>query len=47
MSRDVARLMEAGGRKEVVIMVPFVFLILPVTVVYAVFPSLATLRLGF
>lgn len=28
-------------------MVPVVFLILPVTVVFAVFPSLATLRVGF
>ncbi|QAY62066.1 type II secretion system F family protein [Xylanimonas allomyrinae] len=39
-------LMEAGGRKEVAMLVPVVFLILPVTVVYAVFPSLATLRVG-
>ena len=40
-------LMEAGGKKEMAMMVPVVFLILPVTVVFAVFPSLATLRLGF
>ncbi|WP_265521029.1 type II secretion system F family protein [Oerskovia flava] len=40
-------LMEAGGRKEVIMMVPVVFLILPVTVVFAVFPSIATLRIGF
>jgi len=40
-------LMEAGGKKEVAMMVPVVFLILPVTVVFAVYPSLATLRLGF
>ncbi|NMR20833.1 type II secretion system F family protein [Cellulomonas fimi] len=39
-------LMEAGGRKEVAMMVPVVFLILPVTVAFAVFPSLAVLRLG-
>jgi tight adherence protein C len=39
-------LMETGGRKEVVMMIPVVFLILPVTVVFAVFPSLAVLRLG-
>jgi tight adherence protein C len=38
-------LMEAGGRKEVAMMIPVVFLILPVTVVFAVYPSLATLRL--
>jgi tight adherence protein C len=39
-------LMEAGGRKEVLMMVPVVFLILPITVAFAVFPSLAILRLG-
>ena len=39
-------LMEAGGRKEVAMMVPVVFLILPITVAFAVFPSLAVLRLG-
>jgi tight adherence protein C len=38
-------LMEAGGRKEVAMMIPVVFLILPVTVVFAVFPGLAALRL--
>lgn len=39
-------LMEAGGKKEVAMLVPVVFLILPITVVFAVFPSLATLQLG-
>jgi tight adherence protein C len=39
-------LMELGGKKEVAMLVPVVFLILPVTVVFAVFPSLATLRIG-
>ncbi|PZR55132.1 pilus assembly protein TadB [Xylanimonas oleitrophica] len=39
-------LMEAGGKKEVAMLVPVVFLILPVTVVFAVFPSFATLRIG-
>lgn len=39
-------LMEAGGRKEVAMMVPVVFLILPVTVAFAVFPSLLVLRVG-
>lgn len=45
--REVSRrsLMEIGGRKEVMMMVPVVFLILPVTVVFAVFPGLAALRL--
>ena len=32
-------LMEAGGRKEIAMMVPVVFLILPVTVLFAVFPG--------
>lgn len=39
-------LMESGGKKEVAMLVPVVFLILPVTVVFAVFPSLATLQIG-
>lgn len=39
-------LMESGGRKEVAMMVPVVFLILPVTVVFAVFPSLLVMRVG-
>lgn len=38
-------LMEAGGRKEVAMLIPVVFLILPITVVFAVFPTLATLRI--
>ena len=38
-------LMETGGRKEVAMMVPVVFLILPITVVFAVFPGLWALRL--
>ncbi len=39
-------LLEVGGRKEVLMMIPVVFLVLPVTVIFAVFPSLATLRIG-
>jgi tight adherence protein C len=38
-------LMETGGRKEVAMLVPVVFLVLPVTVVFAVFPGLLALRL--
>ncbi|GGB98825.1 type II secretion system F family protein [Cellulomonas carbonis] len=38
-------LMETGGRKELAMMVPVVFLILPVTVVFAVFPGLLALRM--
>ncbi|PWJ54839.1 tight adherence protein C [Quadrisphaera granulorum] len=39
------RLVEAGGRKELAMLVPVVFLILPVTVVFAVYPGLAVLSL--
>lgn len=38
-------LMEAGGRKEVAMMIPVVFLILPVTVVFAFFPGYVGLHL--
>ncbi len=37
-------LMEAGGRKEIAMMVPVVFLILPVTVLFAVFPGFTFFR---
>ncbi|HEX2810703.1 MAG TPA: type II secretion system F family protein [Kineosporiaceae bacterium] len=37
------RLIEAGGKKEIAMMVPVVFLVLPVTVLFAVFPGLAML----
>lgn len=40
------RLMEVGGAKEIAMMVPVVFLILPVTVVFALFPGLAVLEVG-
>ena len=36
-------LLEAGGRKEVSMMAPVVFLILPVTVLFALYPGLVTL----
>lgn len=39
------RLMEAGGRREILMMVPVVFLILPITVLFAVYPGLAVLDL--
>lgn len=32
-------LLEAGGRKEIAMMIPVVFLVLPVTVVFALFPG--------
>ena len=36
-------LLEAGGRKEISMMVPVVFMILPVTVLFALYPGLLTL----
>jgi tight adherence protein C len=47
-SRDEAKrqLIEAAGRKEVAMLVPLVFLILPVTIAFAIFPGLLVLRLG-
>ncbi|MCQ9384663.1 type II secretion system F family protein [Brevibacterium sp. 50QC2O2] len=39
-------LMELSGKKEVGMLVPVVMFVLPVTVVFAVYPSLAVLNLG-
>jgi tight adherence protein C len=36
-------LLEAGGRKEISMMIPVVFMILPVTVLFALYPGLVTL----
>lgn len=36
-------LLEAGGRKEISMMLPVVFLILPITVLFALYPGLITL----
>lgn len=46
--RELTRrhLMEAGGRREIAMMVPVVFLVLPVTVLFAVYPGLAVLDLN-
>ncbi|WP_422933657.1 type II secretion system F family protein [Sinomonas sp. P47F7] len=46
--RDVAKreLMEAAGRKEIGMMVPLVFGVLPLTVIFAVYPGVAALTLG-
>jgi tight adherence protein C len=43
--REIAKraLLEAGGRKEISMMVPVVFMILPVTVLFALYPGLMTL----
>lgn len=45
-ARDEARrgLIEAAGRKEIAMLVPLVFLILPVTIAFAVFPGLLVLQ---
>jgi tight adherence protein C len=40
------RLMEEGGKREIAMMVPVVFLILPVTVIFAVFPGIVAINLG-
>lgn len=40
------RLMQLGGTKEIAMMVPVVFLVLPVTVLFALFPGMAVLRVG-
>ncbi|WP_100363691.1 type II secretion system F family protein [Diaminobutyricimonas aerilata] len=40
-------LLELAGRKEVAMLVPLVFLILPVTVLFAIYPGLVVVQLGF
>ena len=47
-ARDTARgeLIEQAGRKEVLMMVPVVFFILPITIIFAVFPGLSSLNLS-
>ncbi|MEO6021203.1 MAG: type II secretion system F family protein [Knoellia sp.] len=37
-------IMEAGGKKEIAMMIPVVFLVLPITVVFAVFPGFSFLK---
>lgn len=46
-AREAGRrsLLEAGGKKEIAMLVPVVFLILPVTVVFALFPGVVGLSL--
>lgn len=41
------RLLESAGKKEVAMLVPLVFLILPVTILFAVFPGLVVIQAGF
>lgn len=40
-------LLEAAGRKELLMLIPVVFLLLPITVIFAIYPTLTTLRIGF
>jgi tight adherence protein C len=40
------RLIERAGRKEIYMLVPLVFLILPLSILFAVFPGIFMLRLG-
>jgi tight adherence protein C len=48
-SRDDAKrsLLEAAGKKEIAMLVPLVFLILPTTIAFAMFPGVMVLQLGF
>ncbi|RZI91304.1 MAG: type II secretion protein F, partial [Microbacterium sp.] len=47
-ARDDAKrnLIEVAGRKEIAMLLPLVFLLLPSSVLYAVFPGIVMLRLG-
>lgn len=47
--RDSAKrqLMEVAGKKEIAMMAPVIFFVLPLTVVFAVFPGLSLLNLSF
>ena len=47
--RDAAKreLMEAAGKREINMMVPVVFGVLPITVLFAVFPGLALLEMSY
>jgi tight adherence protein C len=40
-------LLESAGKKEVAMLFPLVFLILPLTIAFAVFPGLMVLQVGF
>ena len=41
------RLLEQAGKNETRMLIPLVFLILPVTVLFAIYPSLELLNFGF
>lgn len=40
-------LLEQAGQKEVLMLIPLVFLILPVTIIFAIFPGLLVIQAGF
>ena len=40
-------LLEVSGKKEVAMLVPLVFLILPITVIFAIWPGIFVLQMGF
>lgn len=44
---DKRVLMEIAGKKEIAMLIPVVFFVLPLSVAFAVFPGLAVLKLGF
>ncbi|MDO4258319.1 MAG: type II secretion system F family protein [Actinomycetaceae bacterium] len=46
-TREAARaaLMEEGGKREIAMLIPVVFLVLPITVLFALYPGLMVLRL--
>jgi tight adherence protein C len=48
-ARDDAKrvLLETSGKKEVAMLVPLVFFILPITIAIAIFPGVAVLQMGF
>lgn len=41
------KLLESAGKKEIVMLIPLVFGLLPVTIAFALFPGLYVLQLGF
>ena len=47
--REIAKrdLLQSAGKKEVAMMVPLVFLILPLSIMFAIFPGLFVLQTGF
>lgn len=47
-ARDASKqqLIESGGRREIYMMIPVVFLVLPVTILFAIYPGLSILDLN-